>query len=98
MAEEVKKFRNNLLFEYLNNILKGKDWEKFESHVNSGDFISSYQPFMVSRYLSMSTNKKVRDIILNNQFTLDQMPNKQHYRFLMMSIPKQYSSFITYIK
>jgi len=93
-----KQFKNNYLFEYLRNILTEKSWTIFEKHVNDVDFDASFSPYMVITYLSMSTKPAVRDIVLNNQLTLERFPKKQLYRFLIKEVPKQYNSFITFIR
>lgn len=96
-APKSKKFRNNYLFDYLKNILTTKSMNVYNKHLED-DFEMSYQPYMINNYLSMSTNAKVRQIIFDNQLSLDRMEKKNHYLFLIKAIPKQFNSFIKYIK
>lgn len=97
MALAQKKFRNNYLFDYLKNILTTKSEEVFRKHLED-DFEQSYQPYMVNAYLSMSLNPAVRQVIFDNQLSLDRMTNKDHYRFLLGAIPRQMNSFIKYVR
>ena len=53
---------------------------------------------MVLRYMSMSFNEEVRNIVIDNYITLERMPEKQLYKWLLKTVPKQNSSFIRYIK
>jgi hypothetical protein len=46
----------------------------------------------------MHTNEKVRLIVLNNYLTFERMPNKTLYKYLLNNIPKQYNSFIKFLK
>lgn len=90
-------FKNNLLFEYLENILKNKSIEQFNKHVND-ELFQSFPKFILLKYLTMHTNEKVRLIVLNNYLTFERMPNKTLYKYLLNNIPKQYNSFIKFLK
>ena len=93
------KFKNNYLFDYLENILKTKSDDLFEKHINDPDFESSFSPFMIIRYLSMSKAPTVRNIILENQLVFERFIGKRElYACLMAIIPRQNSSFIKYLK
>lgn len=92
------KFKNNLLFDYLNNILKTKSNDVFKKHIESEEFESSFMNFMILKYLSMSTSRDVRNVVLANQLYLERLPQRVLYRFLLMNIPRQSNSFIKYLK
>ena len=92
-------FKNNYLFDYLQNIVQGKSEELYRKHIADCDFESSFSPFMVLRYLSMHKNEKVRAVILEYQRVLENFPDKAGlYKFLLYVIPKQSSAFIRYVK
>lgn len=90
-------FKSNMLFDVLANILVGKSEELYEKHIQSENFKDAAK-FMVLRYLSMSFSEEVRNIVIDNCITLERMPEKTLYKWLLKSIPKQNSSFIRYIK
>ena len=92
------KYKNTLLFDYLANILTEKSLEKFNYHVDSLEFLTSFQGFMVLKYLSMHKSPSVRNLILSNQSALERLSARALYRFLLMNVPRQYSPFIKYIK
>jgi hypothetical protein len=58
----------------------------------------TFSKFMCLRYLTMSYSSAVRNIVLENYITLERMPEKALYRWLLDNIPKQSTSFIRYIK
>lgn len=91
-------FKNNLLFVYLENILKTKSYDLYLEHINNEESFKSFSKFMILRYLTMSQNEQIRNFILTNYISLERMPEKILYKFLLNSIPKQYNSFIKYIK
>jgi len=92
-------FKNNYLFDYLRNIIQDKSISLYNAHVADCDFESSFSPFMVLRYLSMHKNKKVRDVVLEDQRILENFPEKAElYKYLLMAVPKQSTAFIKYIK
>lgn len=93
-----KVFKNNLLFDYLGNILKNKSKNLYEKHISDDQFVSSFQSFMVIKYLSMHTSQIVRNVVLANQKSLEQLPPAILYKFLLFNIPQQQSAFIKYIK
>lgn len=86
-----------MLFDVLANILVGKSEELYEKHIQSENFKDAAK-FIVLRYLSMSFSEEVRNIVIGNYITLERMPEKTLYKWLLKSIPKQNSSFIRYIK
>ena len=89
--------RSNMLFDVLTNILQTKSIDLYNAHIASENFKDA-SPFMIRKYLTMSTNPKVRDIVLDNYLTLERMPDKVLYKWLLKSIPQQKSGFIRYIK
>lgn len=91
-------FKNNKLFDYLNNILKYKSEKLYQQHIADEDFQTSFSKFMVLRYLSMCKDYRVQKIILENQVVLERVDNKILYRFFIKYIPAQNNSFIKYIK
>lgn len=90
-------FKNNLLFEYLENILKTKSNEQYKKHIQDEMFLS-FPKFILLKYLTMHTNEKVRLIVLDNYLTLERMPNQILYLYLLKNIPKQLNSFIKFLK
>jgi hypothetical protein len=87
-----------MLFECLGNILKTKSIELYDEHIKSENF-KDFSKFMCLRYLTMSTNSNVREIVLNNYISLERMPsNELLYKWLIKNIPKQNNSFIQYIR
>ena len=89
---------STILFESLKNILTDKSVDIFKEHTQNDQKWKSFSKFIVLRYLTMSTNEKVRNIVLDNILTLDRMPPKQMYMWLINKIPRQSNSFIRYIK
>lgn len=86
-----------MLFDVLANILVNKSTELYETHISADDFQAASK-FMLLRYLTMSQNYIVRNIILDNYISLERMPEKMLYKWLLSNIPKQHNSFIKYIK
>lgn len=93
-----KKYKSTLLFDYLANILTEKSETKFNYHVESDEFPTSFEGFMVLKFLSMHKSQAVRNVIFANQIALERMNGRHLYRFLLQNVPKQYSPFIKYIK
>lgn len=89
--------KSTMLFDVLKNILVDKDFNVYEQHISSESFKDA-APFMIRRYLTMSPNKYVRQIVLDNYLSLERMPVNILYRWLIMNIPKQNNSFIQYIR
>lgn len=90
-------FKSNMLFDVLANILVGKSQELYKKHIQSENFKDAAK-FMVLRYMTMSFSEDVRNIVIDNYITLERMPEKTLYKWLLKNIPKQNSSFIRYIK
>jgi hypothetical protein len=87
-----------MLFECLGNILKTKSIKLYNTHINSENF-KDFSKFMCLRYLTMSPNANVRQIIFDNYLSLERMPtNELLYKWLLLNIPKQNNSFIQYIR
>lgn len=91
-------YRDNKLFHYLSNILKDKSVSAWASDTAEDGFEKSYSKFMVLRYLSMSKDRKVREVIEKSQESLEKLPSESQYLWLLRAVPKQESSFISYIK
>lgn len=91
-------YGQNILFDALSNILQKKSEDVFHKHISMDDFEKQFPRYMVLRYLSMAKPEVAR-IVLENQISLERMPNnKLVYRFLMNNVPQQKSGFIRYIK
>ena len=90
-------FKSTMLFDVLGNILQKKSMKLYKEHIAAEDFAAASR-FMVLRYLSMCSNPQVRDIVLDNYITLERMPEKIVYLWLLCKIPKQNSSFIKYLR
>lgn len=86
-----------MLFDVLGNILTNKSFELYDKHICSESFKDAAK-FMVLRYLTMSQSKDVRNIVIDNYITLERMSETTLYKWLLINIPKQNSSFIKYIK
>ena len=69
----------------------------YEEHIASENFKDA-APFMIRRYLTMSPDPKVRDVVLDNYLALERMPDTVQYQWLIRAIPKQHSTFIRYIR
>jgi len=89
--------RSNMLFDVLANILQTKSIELYREHIASENFKDA-SPFMVRRYLTMSSSPRVRDVVLDNYAVLEKMPETVQYLWLMRAVPKQNSTFIRYVK
>ena len=90
-------YKSNLIFAVLSNILVEKSMHILVKQIASDDF-TTVSKFLILRYLSMSFNEEVRNIVIDNYITLERMPEKQLYKWLLKTVPKQNSSFIRYIK
>ena len=90
-------FKSKLIFDVLKNILGTKSIEVYNYHIGSNEF-STVSKFMVLRYLSMSPSEQVRSVVLDNYISLERMPEKVLYKWLIDNIPYQKNTFITYIR
>lgn len=90
-------FKSNMLFDVLGNILTEKSMTTYKAHIASENFKDAAK-FMIVKYLTMSSNPLVRQIVLDNYVALERMPEAILYKWLLINIPKQNSSFIRYIK
>lgn len=86
-----------MLFDVLANILHTKSIDLYKKHIVSENFKDA-AAFMVRRYLTMSINPKVREIVLDNYLILERMPDAVQYLWLIKAIPRQNSTFIRYLK
>ena len=89
-------FKSTMLFDVLANILVNKSEKLYKQHIASENFKDASK-FMLIRYLTMSFNSKVRQIVLDNYITLERMSEPALYKWCLKTIPKQSSSFIRYI-
>ena len=89
--------KSTMLFDVLANILSTKSEEVYKKHIASENFKDAAS-FMVRRYLTMSLNSAVRDVVLDNYLTLERMPAEVQYHWLMKKIPRQRNTFIRYIR
>lgn len=89
--------RSNMLFDVLANILQTKSIDLYKEHIASENFKDA-SPFMIRRYLTMSYDSRVRDIVLENYAALERMPENEMYLWLLRAIPRQKSTFIRYIR
>ena len=89
--------KSTMLFDVLANILHTKSIDLYREHIASENFKDA-APFMVRRYLTMSLNPKVREVVLDNYLVLERMPEQVQYLWLLRAIPKQNSTFIRYIR
>ena len=93
-----KTFGNRNLFDYLGNILVGKNRELYSRHISEDGFDADFKKVVLLRYLSMSPDERVRRIVFENQLSFDRMCCKVLYRYLMAVVPRQRNGFIRYIK
>ena len=93
IAFKIMAFKSTMLFDDLGNILKTKSMDLYNEHINSENFKDASK-FMVIRYLSMSPNPIVRQIVLDNYVSLERMPETVLYKWCLLTIPKQNNSFI----
>jgi len=89
--------KSTMLFDVLANILQTKSIELYNQHIASENFKDA-APFMIRKYLTMSLNPSVRQVVLDNYLALERMPEKTLYLWLMKAIPRQNSTFIRYIR
>jgi len=89
--------KSTMLFDVLDNILRAKSVELAKQHISSESFKDA-APFMVRRYLTMSSSEAVRQIVFDNFISLERMPADVQYLWLLKAIPKQKSGFIRYLK
>lgn len=90
--------KQSILFEAIDNVLAKKDLQLYKKHVENEELWKTFSKFMLLRYMTMSANGAVRDIVLNNYVRLERMPDKAMYKWLIDNIPQQRSGWIKYIK
>ena len=93
-----KKFKNKNLFDYLKNILTDKNEKLYQIHISESGFDNDFKKVVLIKYLSMSPDENVRNIIMNNQFLFDKMDSKTAYWYLLRKVPRQNNYFIRFIK
>ena len=89
--------KSTMLFDVLGNILHYKSDEMYGKHIASENFKDA-APYMVRRYLTMSFNSEVREVVLDNYLVLERMSAEVQYKWLLRAVPKQKSTFIRYIR
>lgn len=89
--------KSTMLFDVLDNILRAKSIELAKQHIASESFKDA-APFMVRRYLTMSSNASVRQVVFDHFMSLERMPADVQYLWLLKAVPKQSSGFIRYLK
>ena len=90
--------KNPLIFDVLGNILVDKSEEVMNFHVQDTENFKTVSRFMVLKYLTMSPDYRVRDLVLENYLSLEGMEMRDLYKLLLRNIPQQRSKFIRYIK
>jgi hypothetical protein len=98
MEEKKKNFKNRNLFVYLNNILCLKDMELYKKQIAEEGFDADFKKVVLVRYLSMSKDPRIREIVFKNQLLFERTDCKTLYRYLIRVVPKQMDNFIRYIK
>lgn len=48
----------------------------------------TFSKYMLLRYLTMSYSPAVRSLVVDNYLTLERMPEKALYRWLLANVPK----------
>ena len=90
-------FKSTILFDAMNNILTSKSEKTYAKHVSDPNF-KDVSSFILVKYMGMSPDPSVRQLALDNQETLERMPPKILYRFLMRKTPRQRTGFIRFIR
>lgn len=83
------------IYDILKDIITTKSGELYDDV----EFEKVYNPFMITRYLSMDARfvKYINE--LNIYYAMNKnMSKTQHYMYLITTIPKSNNSFIKYIK
>ena len=60
----------------------------YEKHVNDTELFKTFSKYMLLRYLTMSYSPAVRSLVIDNYLTLERMPEKALYRWLLANVPK----------
>ena len=90
-------FKSTILFDTMNNILVSKSEKTYAMHISDPNF-KDVSSFILVRYMGMSPDPIIRQMALDNQEILEQMPPKILYRFLMRKTPRQKTGFIKFIR
>ena len=80
-------YKSKLIFAVLANILHDKSIDMYNLHVSNEVEWPTVSKFILLRYLSMSYSPSVRQIIIDNYVTLQRMPEKPLYKWLLDVIP-----------
>ena len=98
MEAKKRTFRNRKMFDYLGNIMCGKDMSLYMRHVGEESFDADFKKVVLVRYLSMSRDPRVREIVMANQLQFDRVDCRTLYRYLIRTVPRQRDPFVRYIK
>lgn len=90
--------QKSILFDVISNVLSGKSEKMYLEHTENEELWKTFSKFMLLRYMTMSYDSRVRELVIDNYITLERMPDKSLYKWLLVNIPKQRSGFIRYIK
>ena len=91
------QYKSTMLFDAMSNILVTKSMEIYKRHITHPDF-KDFKGYNCRRYMTMSQDQRIRQIVLDNYVILEHMDDKILYLWLMKKLPRQTSSFIKYIK
>ena len=81
-------FKSTILFDAMNNILVSKSEKMYAAHISDPNF-KDVSSFILVKYMGMSPDPIIRQMALDNQEILEQMPPKILYRLLMRKTPRQ---------
>ena len=90
-------YKSTMLFDAMNNILVSTSDKAYRAHIADANF-KDFTKFMCLRYMTMSPDERIRQIVLDNYATLERMDEKTVYLWLMRKLPKQASGFIRYLR
>lgn len=86
------------IFDYLNNILFYKSTEKYQQHVDSVEFDSTFSAFLALRYCTMTKSQNINIFVSTRIMMLEKLPPKALYQFLLKTLPKQPFYRLQYVK
>ena len=90
--------KSTILFEALSNVLATKSEAVFKKHTEDEEAWKTFSKFILLRYLTMSPNPAVRNLVIDRYLRLERMPDKALYRWLLVNIPQQRNGYIKYLK
>jgi hypothetical protein len=89
--------KSTMLFDAMNNILVTKSEEVWRQHIEDPNF-KDFTGFICRKYMSMSPDHRIRQIVMDNYITLERLDDKNLYLWFLRKLPKQNSGFIKFIK